>query len=384
MKQVSEKRDYYEVLGVSRGATDEEIKKAFRKLSRKYHPDLNQDNPEEAAEKFKEINEANGVLSDPQKRKQYDQFGHAAFSGGGGGAGGPDFSGFSGGFGGGFEDIFDAFFGGVGRRSRRQGPERGADLRYDLEISFEEAAFGKEEELTVPREEECKVCHGSGAAAGTEPETCSECHGSGQVQHVQNTPFGRMVNTRTCGRCGGRGKIVKTPCQECNGSGRKKVRRKIRVKIPAGVDEGSRIRVSGGGEAGSRGGSMGDLYVYIFVRPHKLFRRDGTDVLCEVPISFVQAALGDTIEVPTIDGKVEMKVPPGVQSGTVMRLKGRGVPHLRGKGRGDQHVRVKVLTPQKLSSRQKDLLKEFGELSGENVNPEQKSFFDSVRDMFKK
>ena len=383
---MSEKRDYYEVLGVAKGASEADIKKAFKKLARKYHPDLNRDNPKAAEEKFKEVNEAYGVLSDPEKRQQYDQFGHAAFDGASGGPGGGGFGGF-GGFGGGsggFDDIFDAFFGGGGARQRRNGPERGADLRYDLEISFEEAAFGKEAELTVPRTEACEVCHGTGAAPGTEPETCPECKGSGQVQHVQNTPFGRMVNTRTCGRCGGTGKIVKTPCRECNGSGEKKVRRKIRVKIPAGVDEGSRIRVSGGGESGRRGGSSGDLYVYIFVRPHKLFRRDGTDVLCEVPISFVQAALGDTVEVPTLDGKVDMKVPAGVQSGTVLRLKGRGIPYLRGSGRGDQHVRMKVLTPQKLSARQKELLKEFGELSGENVNPEQKSFMDTVRKLFKK
>lgn len=388
VKPVSDKRDYYEVLGVEKGASDADIKKAFKKLARKYHPDLNRDNPKAAEEKFKEVNEAYGVLSDPQKRQQYDQFGHAAFeTGGTGGAGAGGFGGFGGfgggGFGGGFDDIFDAFFGGGGGRQRRQGPERGADLRYDLEIAFEEAAFGKEVELTIPRTEECDTCHGTGAAAGTEPETCPECKGSGQVQHVQNTPFGRMVNTRTCGRCGGTGKIIKTPCRSCGGSGMKKVRRTIKVKIPAGVDEASRIRVAGGGEAGRRGGSRGDLYVYIFVRPHKLFRRDGTDVLCEVPISFVQAALGDTVEVPTLDGKVEMKVPAGVQSGTVLRLKGRGIPYLRGSGRGDQHVRVKVLTPQKLSARQKELLKEFGELSGENVNPEQKSFIDTVRKLFK-
>ncbi|MFC2343099.1 MAG: molecular chaperone DnaJ [Negativicutes bacterium] len=383
---MSEKRDYYEVLGVAKGASEADIKKAFKKLARKYHPDLNRDNPKAAEEKFKEVNEAYGVLSDPEKRQQYDQFGHAAFDGASGGPGGGGFGGFGGvgGGSGGFDDIFDAFFGGGSARQRRNGPERGADLRYDLEISFEEAAFGKEAELTVPRTEACEVCHGTGAAPGTEPETCPECKGSGQVQHVQNTPFGRMVNTRTCGRCGGTGKIVKTPCRECNGSGEKKVRRKIRVKIPAGVDEGSRIRVSGGGESGRRGGSSGDLYVYIFVRPHKLFRRDGTDVLCEVPISFVQAALGDTVEVPTLDGKVDMKVPAGVQSGTVLRLKGRGIPYLRGSGRGDQHVRMKVLTPQKLSARQKELLKEFGELSGENVNPEQKSFMDTVRKLFKK
>ncbi|MBQ9377328.1 MAG: molecular chaperone DnaJ [Schwartzia sp.] len=385
---MSDKRDYYEVLGVQKGASEDEIKKAFKKLARKYHPDLNRDDPKTAEEKFKELNEAYSVLSDPQKKAQYDQFGHAAFEGPGGGGGPGGFGGFGGfgggGFGGGFDDIFDAFFGGGGGRSRRQGPERGSDLRYDLEISFEEAAFGKEAELTVPRTEECDVCHGTGAAAGTSPETCPDCHGTGQVQRRQNTPFGQILNSRPCGRCHGTGKIVKTPCHECGGTGHKKVRRKIRVKIPAGVDEGSRIRVAGGGEAGSRGGSSGDLYVYIFVRQHKLFERDGADVLCEVPVSFVQAALGDTIEVPTIDGKVEMKIPAGIQSGTVLRLKDRGIPHLRGGGRGDQRVRVKVLTPQKLSPRQKELLKEFAEIGGENVNPEQKSFMDTIRKMFKK
>ena len=380
---MSDKRDYYEVLGVQKGASDDEIKKAFKKLARKYHPDLNRDDPKTAEEKFKEVNEAYSVLSDPQKKAQYDQFGHAAFENGGGGGGAGGFGGFGGG-GGGFEDIFDAFFGGGGSRSRRSGPERGSDLRYDLELTFEEAAFGKEAELTVPRMENCGTCHGTGAAAGTSPETCPDCHGSGQVQRRQNTPFGQILNSHPCGRCHGTGKIIKTPCKDCGGTGRKKVRKKISVKIPAGVDEGSRIRVAGGGEAGLRGGGNGDLYVYIFVKRHKLFERDGSDVLCEVPISFVQAALGDTIEAPTIDGKVEMKIPAGIQSGTMLRLKGRGIPFLRGNGRGDQLVRVKVLTPQKLSARQKEILKEFGELSGENVNPEQKSFMDTIKKMFKK
>lgn len=388
---MSEKRDYYEVLGVEKGASEAEIKKAFKKMARKYHPDLNRDNPKAAEEKFKEVNEAYEVLSDPQKKAQYDQFGHAAFEngmGGGGGAGGfgGGFGGFGGGgFGGnaeGFGDIFDMFFGGGGGRSRRPGPERGNDLRYDLEVSFEEAAFGKEVELNIPRTENCSSCHGTGAAAGTQPEECPKCHGSGQVQYAQNTPFGRIVNARSCDRCGGTGKIIKTPCKDCSGTGKKRVRRKINVKIPAGVDQGSRIRVNGGGEAGVRGGENGDLYVYIFVKPHKLFKRDGTDVLCEVPVSFVQAALGDTVEVPTLDGKVEMKIPSGIQSGTVLRLKNRGIPFLRGSGRGDQHVRVKVLTPQKLSSKQKKLLEEFGELCGENVNPEQKSWKDSVKKFF--
>lgn len=388
---MSDKRDYYEVLGVKKGASEDEIKKAFKKLARKYHPDLNRDDPKTAEEKFKEVNEAYSVLSDPQKKAQYDQFGHAAFENGGGGAGG--FGGFGGGFGGGFagggfgggfDDIFDAFFGGSGSRSRRSGPERGSDLRYDLELTFEEAAFGKEAELTVPRTENCTTCHGTGAAAGTSPETCPDCHGTGQVQRRQNTPFGQILNSHPCGRCHGTGKIVKNPCSDCGGTGRKKVRKKISVKIPAGVDEGSRIRVAGGGEAGLRGGSSGDLYVYIFVKRHKLFEREGSDVLCEVPISFVQAALGDTIEAPTIDGKVEMKIPAGIQSGTMLRLKGRGIPFLRGNGRGDQLVRVKVLTPQKLSSRQKELLKEFGEISGQNVNPEQESFMNTIKKMFKK
>ena len=386
---MSEKRDYYEVLGVSKDASEDEIKKAYKKLARKYHPDLNRDNPKEAEEKFKEVNEANEILSDPQKRARYDQFGHAGFDGSGnmgGGAGGfGGFSGFGGfGDGGGMGDIFDMFFGGGGRRAQRPGPERGSDLRYDLEITFEEAAFGKEAELTIPRTEECPSCHGSGAAKGSSPEECPNCHGTGQVQHTQNTPFGRIMNTRICDRCNGSGKIVKNPCSDCHGTGKKQVRRKISVKIPAGIDHGERIRVSGGGEAGIRGGSPGDLFVYIFVKQHKIFSRNDTDVLCEVPISFVQAALGDDIEVPTLDGKVEMKVPAGIQSGTVLRLKGRGIPVLRGTGRGDQRVRIKVLTPQNLSDRQKKLLEEFGDISGEKVNPEQKSFTDYLKKMFKK
>ena len=381
---MSNKRDYYEVLGVDKNASEADIKKAFKKMARKYHPDLNPDKKKEAEAKFKEVNEAYEVLSDAQKKAQYDQFGHAAFDGSaGGGAGGfGGFGGFGGGDAGGFGDIFDMFFGGGGRGARRPGPERGSDLRYDLEISVEEAAFGKEAELSVPRTEECKSCHGSGAAAGTHPEECPQCHGSGQVQYAQNTPFGRMVNARTCERCNGTGKIIKTPCKDCGGKGTKRVTRKINVKIPAGVDNGSRIRVTGEGEAGIRGGGPGDLYVYIFVKTHKLFQRDGADVLCEVPISFVQAALGDKVEVPTLDGKVELTIPAGIQSGKVLRLKGAGIPFLRGQGRGDQHVRVKVLTPQKLSAKQKELLQQFAAESGDNVNPEQTSWTDTLKKFF--
>jgi len=384
---VSEKRDYYEVLGVSKNATDAEIKRAYKKMILKYHPDRNPDNKEEAREKSKEINEAYDVLKDPQKKAQYDQFGHAAFDGSGGMGGGfGGFGGFGGGggFGGaeGFGDIFDMFFGG-GHGSRRPGPERGSDLRYDLEISFEEAAFGKDAELDIPRTENCPDCHGTGAAPGSSPEKCPDCHGTGQQEIAQNTPFGRIVNRRTCSRCGGTGKIVKNPCKTCHGSGKQRVRRKIKVHIPKGVDQGSRVRVSGGGEAGTRGGENGDLYVYIFVKQHKLFKRQGNDVIVEVPISFVQAALGATVQVPTLDGPVDLKIPAGIQSGKILRIRDKGVPFLRGNGRGDEHVVVKVLTPQKLSTRQKELLKEFAELSGDSVNPEQKSFMDTLKNLFK-
>ncbi|MBR2216572.1 MAG: molecular chaperone DnaJ [Selenomonadaceae bacterium] len=394
---MSEKRDYYEVLGVNKNATDAEIKRAYKKMILKYHPDRNPDNKEEAREKSKEINEAYDVLKDPQKKAQYDRFGHAAFEGGnagGGFTGGFDFGGFdfggfsgggrsSGGGGGAFDDILDMFFNGGGRGNRKAGPQRGSDLRYDLEISFEDAAFGKEVELNVPRTENCETCHGTGAKPGTSPEECPVCHGSGQQQFATNTPFGRMVNTRTCSRCGGSGKIVKEPCSECHGNGKKQVTRKVKVKIPKGVDQGSRVRVNGGGQAGTRGGENGDLYVYIFVKEHKIFRRQGDDVIVEVPISFVQAALGDKVQVPTLDGPVELSIPAGIQSGKVLRVRDKGVPHLRGSGRGDQHVVVKVLTPQKLSNRQKELLREFGELSGDNVNPEQKSFMDTIKNLFK-
>lgn len=380
------KRDYYEVLGVSKTATQDELKKAYRKLARKYHPDLNKDNPE-AAEKFKECNEAYSVLSDEQKRAQYDQFGPEAFENGGmgGGPGAGGFGGF-GGFGGsGMEDIFDMFFGGQGRggRSNNAGPQRGADLRYDMEITFEEAAFGVEKEISLKRAERCEHCHGEGAEPGSKVETCPECHGSGYVRFTQNTMFGQMVNERPCSRCHGEGKIISNPCKECGGSGTVKKTKKLKVKIPAGVDNGSRLRVGGEGEAGLKGGPSGDLYVYLYVKPHKFFERDGTTVLCEVPINIVQATLGAEIKVPTLDGQVTMKVPEGTQPGKVMRLKGKGIPSLRGSGRGDQLVRMKVVVPTKLTDKQKDALQKFADISKDNINPEEKSFLNKVKDFFK-
>lgn len=375
------KRDYYEVLGISRNASEDEIKKAFRKMAKKYHPDANRDNQQEAQEKFKEVNEANEVLSNAQKRAQYDQFGHAAFEGGGGGAGG-----FGGGGAGGFGDIFDMFFnggfGGGGFGGRRQGPEKGSDLRYDLEIAFEEAAFGLETEIQIHRMDNCAECHGTGAAPGSHPETCSQCHGTGQVQQVHDTPFGRMVNARSCPKCHGTGTLIHTPCRHCHGKGQVKAKRKIKVKIPAGVDSGSRLRVSGEGEPGTRGGPNGDLYVYIFVKKHQIFQREGQDVLCEVPVSMVQAAMGDEIDVPTLDGKEKLKIPAGTQPGTVFRLKEKGIPSLRGRGRGDQHVRIKVIVPQKISDKQRELLKEFAALGGDHVHAEQKSFFNKMKEVF--
>ena len=381
------KRDYYEVLGVSKTATQDELKKAYRKLARKYHPDLNKDNAE-AAEKFKECNEAYSVLSDEQKRAQYDQFGHVAFENGGmGGGGGFGGAGGFGGFGGsGMEDIFDMFFGGQGGRggrSSKAGPQRGADLRFDLEISFEEAAFGLEKEINLYRDEVCDHCHGEGAEPGSKVETCPECNGSGYVRFTQNTMFGQMVNERPCSRCKGEGKIISEPCKECRGKGTVKRNKKLKVKIPAGVDNGSRLRVSNEGEAGAKGGPSGDLYVYLYVKPHKFFERDGTTVLCEVPINIVQATLGADIKVPTLDGQVTMKIPEGTQPGKVMRIKGKGIPSLRNSSRGDQLVRIKVVVPTKLSDKQKDALRKFADISKDNINPEEKSFMDKVKDFFK-
>ena len=392
---MADKKDYYEVLGVNKNSTDDEIKKAYRKLARKYHPDLNPDDPKAAEEKMKEINEAYSVLGDKEKRAQYDQFGHAAFSGGGAGYGGGGFDGnvninfndiFGGGGMGGFGDIFEQFFGGGGTRSRtkrKPGPERGADRRYDLSITFEEAAFGKELKIKVPRLETCEDCGGTGAKKGSTPDECPDCHGTGMRQTTTRTPFGVIANSRPCERCHGTGQIIKNPCNHCHGEGRVNVEREVTVHIPQGVDDGQRLRVRGGGNAGLRGGETGDLFVYLSIKPHKIFTRRDYDVYCEVPISFVQAALGAKVEAPTIDGKVDLTVPEGTQSGRVFKIGGKGIPILRGDGRGDEFVKIKVLTPKNLSSRQKKLLREFEDGGSDSTNnPEKKSFIDKLKDLF--
>lgn len=376
------KRDYYEVLGVSRNATQEEIKRAYRKLARQYHPDVNKDDPQ-AEEKFKEINEAYRVLSDNEARARYDQFGHAAFDGqpGAGGFGG--FEGFdpSGGFEG-FGDIFDLFdmFTGGAARQRARGPVRGRDLEMEVVVDFEEAVFGTEKPLEVSRIETCSRCHGNQAEPGTPIRTCPECGGSGQVRRVRQTPFGQFVTATTCGRCRGQGKYAETPCSRCGGTGVTEEKRRITVRIPAGIDSGYRIRLRGEGEAGLRGGPPGDLYLLVRVRPHKVFKRDGADIILEHPLQFVQAALGDEIEVPTLEGTHKVTIPEGTQHGTEFRLRGLGVPRVDGYGRGDQIVRVRIEVPRKLTAEQKDLLRKFAESGGGEAPSGPRSFFERVRD----
>lgn len=375
----------YEILGVDRNASQEEIKKAYRRLAKKYHPDLNPGD-KEAEQKFKEINEAYEILSDPQKRAQYDQFGHAAFEQGGfqqGGFGDFTQGGFDfdfGGFGDIFGDIFSDFFG-TGRRKAEKGPKKGADIRYDLTLTFEEAAFGTEKEIEVERFEVCDVCHGTGVKPGSRPETCPVCHGTGEIRQTQNTPFGRIVNIRTCPRCHGEGKIITDPCQKCGGTGRIRKRRKIKVTIPAGIDEGQMLTLRGEGEPGLRGGPNGDLYIVIHVKPHEIFKREGYDVYVKIPISFADAALGGEIKIPTLDGMVSFTIPEGTQTGTKFKLRGKGIPHIGGRGRGDQIVEVYVEVPKRLSEKQKELLREFKRLEGENT-AEHKSFFQRMRDAF--
>jgi molecular chaperone DnaJ len=371
------KRDFYEVLGVGRNASDDEIRKAYRKLARKYHPDVNKDT--DAEQKFKEVKEAYEVLSDPQKKANYDRFGHADPTGGFGGGGGG--AGFDADFG--FGDIFDMFFGG-GRRNNPNAPRQGADLEYRLQIEFKDAVYGKTVDVVIPRTETCDQCHGSGAKPGTKPETCSVCQGSGQTEVVQNTPFGRVVNRRICHACNGTGQLIREKCTNCSGQGQVKKKKKINVKIPAGIHEGAQLRVSGEGEPGVNGGPPGDLYITIYVKPHEFFTRDGDDLTCELPITFGQAALGDEVIVPTLNGRARLKVPAGTQTGTEFRLQGKGVPRLRGYGEGDLRVKVRVVTPTKLTEEQKEALRKFSRLCGEYINQEQSNnFFDKMKQAFR-
>lgn len=378
---MADKRDYYEVLGVTREASDDEIKKAYRKLAKEYHPDLHPGD-KTAEANFKEVNEAYEVLSDHDKKSRYDQFGHAGVDPNfGGGAGGSPFQG-------GFDisDIFDSFFGGFGggatRRANPNAPRRGSDTEANLVISFEEAAKGCTKTITYQQIESCGDCHGTGAAAGTSPKTCPNCNGTGQVRISQRTPFGVVQSSQTCDRCGGKGKIIDTPCHTCDGKGRVRRQKSIEVTVPAGIDDEQILNVGGKGNAGANGGPSGDLHVYISVRPHPIFERRGNDVWCEMPITFTQAALGADVTVPTLDGKVQYHVHEGTQPGDVFKLKGKGIQSLHGRSRGDQFVQVTVEVPKNLSKRQKELLQELDNNTDDKNYQKRKSFFSKLKDLF--
>jgi len=367
-----DKRDYYEVLGVGREADAAELKSAYRKLALKFHPDKNPGD-KDSEDKFKEASEAYEVLSDPEKRARYDQFGHSK----------NPFEGFGGGnpFGGAsindiFGDLFGEMFGGQGRRRSQRG--RGADLRFNLEISFEEAAFGCDAQISLKKPKRCDACNGQGAKPGTTPKTCPTCRGSGEIRLTQ----GFFSIARPCSHCGGSGRVITDPCTTCKGRGAVETETTLTVKVPPGVDAGTRLKLTGEGEPGENGGPNGDLYVTLHVREHPIFSREDADIWCEVPVSFPQAALGAQLDVPTLDGKVKLKIPAGTQSGTVLRLKGKGVPQLGGYGRGDQHVRVIVETPSQLSKEQRELLEKFAQLAGEESHPQSRSFLGKVKELF--
>ncbi|WP_165212355.1 molecular chaperone DnaJ [Streptococcus tangpeifui] len=370
-------QEYYDRLGVSKNASQDEIKKAYRKMSKKYHPDINKDPG--AEQKYKDIQEAYETLGDEQKRAAYDQYGpDGANAGFGGGFSGFDSAGF-----GGFEDIFSSFFGGGGSSRNPNAPRQGDDLQYRLNLKFEEAIFGAEKDVTYNREAECHTCHGSGAKPGTSPVTCSRCHGQGVINVDTQTPLGMMRRQVTCDVCHGTGKEIKEPCSTCQGTGHEKKSHKVSVKVPAGVETGQQIRLQGQGEAGFNGGPYGDLFVIINVLPSKQFERDGSTIYYTLNISFAQAALGDTVEVPTVHGDVEMTIPEGTQTGKTFRLRGKGAPRLRGGGQGDQHVTINVVTPTKLNDGQKEALLALAAASGEgSIQPKKKGFFDKVKDAF--
>ena len=373
---MSTKRDYYEVLGVAKDVGADEVKKAFRKLARQYHPDVNK--AADAESRFKEINEAYEVLSDDQKRAAYDRYGHSSMGSGPGGPG-AGFEGF-----GDINDIFSEFFGGFARTAgaqQRRSPRRGADLRYDIRLEFSEAVFGAQKEIEVVRNETCQRCTGNGSEPGTTPQRCKTCNGTGEVRRMQQSILGSFVNVTTCPTCGGNGEVISVPCKECGGRRQVRRTRKIAVNIPAGVDNGTQIRLNGEGEPGGNGGPAGHLYVVVNVAPHAYFRRKENDIIVELPINIAQAALGDEIEVPTIDGKDRLAIPPGTQSGTVFRIKGKGVPHLRRTARGDEVVLITVTVPPSLTSEQRRLFQELAKTLGHDVIPQQeKGFFEKFRD----
>lgn len=391
---MAEKRDYYEVLGIQKGASDDEIKKAYRKLAKKYHPDLNPDN-KEAEVKFKEVNEAYEVLSDPQKKSRYDQFGHAGvdpnYGAGAGGYGAGGFGGF-GGFGGSdfgdlgdiFESFFGGGFGGSARRANPNAPRRGTDIHISMTIDFYEACKGVKKDIRVTRQETCEECHGNGSEPGHSPQTCPECNGTGQVRVTQRTPLGTMQTSRACSRCGGKGTIIDHPCKKCNGTGRASRTKTIEVNIPAGIDDGQTLAVRGQGNAGQNGGPAGDLNVTVSVRPDIFFQRDGYDIYCDIPLTYYQAVVGEELTIPTIDGKVKYTVPAGTQPGTVFRLRGKGVQRLNGRGRGDQFVTVTVEVPKNLNKAQQDALKAFDATLNEKQYEKRKGFFEKLKDSFNK
>ena len=370
------KRDYYEVLGVDRSADESAIKKAYRSLAKKYHPDMNPGD-KEAERNFKEVNEAYAVLSDPDKKAKYDQYGHAAFEAGGGGYG--DFSGF-GGMDFDISDIFSSFFGGgMGGSSARRGPVRGEDINVRLTLDFEEAVFGAKKEISYQRIQKCGECAGSGAAKGTSPKTCPTCGGSGRVRVQQRTPLGIMQTQKNCDACRGTGKIIEKACDSCRGNGYVRATKKLDVSIPAGIDDGQRIVLSGQGSDGRDGGPAGDLYIFISVRPHAVFERDGSDVYCEVPISFTEAALGAEIDIPTLEGTEKYEIPEGTQTGTTFTLRQKGVPVVNSKNRGSLNITVKVEVPKNLSGEQKELLQKFAEISGEGSAKWREKFFKKFK-----
>jgi len=381
-KPMATKRDYYEVLGLEKGASDDEIKKAYRRLSKKYHPDINKE--ADAEEKFKEVSEAYEVLSDPQKRAAYDQYGHAGTDANyGGGAGGFGGFGGAGGFSG-FADIFDSFFGGGGSaRANPNAPRQGEDLQYSLNLSFEDAIFGTEKKVSYKRDEVCHTCGGNGAKPGTQPETCHKCHGSGTINVERQTPLGRVMSRQTCDVCHGTGKEIKEVCDTCHGTGHEKKTHQVNVKVPAGVEDGQQMRLANQGEAGINGGPYGDLYVVFYVEESDIYDRNGSEIYYELPLNFVQAALGDEVSVPTVHGKVKLKIPAGTQTGSKFRLRGKGAPRLRGNGNGDQQVSVKIITPRNLNDEQKEALRSFAKVSGQTTTEQEpEGFFDKMKDAF--